>query len=269
MKITSPRNEKVKYVQKLARRRFRQREGRFVVEGPRLIGEALASGATLSGVFLAPDLFDQDAWRGLLALIPDGVPIYEVPGNVFRQLASTEAPQGILAVAEMRSWSWEECCRPVLGGPLLVLVDGLQDPGNLGTIIRAAEALQASGAILGTGTADLYNAKAIRATMGAIFRLPTMQEADLTAVIPRLRRDGVRVIVAAAGAGTPIYNVDWRGPAAVVLGNEGSGVRPEVVAQADGSASIPMPGRAESLNAGMAAGIVLYEVLRQRTTGGG
>ncbi len=266
MKITSPRNEKVKYVQKLGRRRFRQREGRFVIEGPRLIGEAITSGLPLTSVFVAPELFDGDAWRGLMATLPAGVPTYEVAAGVFRQLAATDAPQGILAVAEMRSWTWEDCCRPVAGPPLVVLVDGLQDPGNVGTIIRAAEALRASGVILGGGSADPYNPKAVRATMGAIFRLPVAHDADLPAIVTLLRARGIKVLVAAPRAETAIYDVDWRVPAAVVFGNEGVGVSPEVASLADGVASIPMPGRAESLNAGMAAGIVLYEALRQRST---
>lgn len=265
MKITSARNEKVKYVQKLGRRRFRQREGRFVIEGPRLLGEAITSGAALASVFVAPELFNGDAWRGLMASLPEDVPVYEVPAAVFRQIASTDAPQGILAVAEMRRWDWEDCLGARDGPPLVVLVDGLQDPGNVGTIIRAAEALRASGVVLGAGSADPYNPKAVRATMGAVFRLPVAAEADLTAVIPQLKSRGIGVWVAAPRAERAIYDVDWRVPAAVVFGNEGAGVSPEVAGLADGFAAIPMPGRAESLNAGMAAGIVLYEALRQRS----
>lgn len=266
LKITSARNDRVRYAAKLARRRYRQREGRFLVEGPRLVGEALTSGTAFHAVFVCPELFSEE-YRGLLTALPPDVPVLELPPAVFRQLTFTEAPQGIVAVAEMRRWTWEDCCRPALGGAeLVVAVDGLQDPGNLGTILRAAEALGAGGALLGAGTADPWNPKAVRATMGAIFRFPVAVEEDLPARLTALRERGVRVRVAAARAARPAYEVDWRGPAAFVLGNEGAGVSPAVAALADEAVRIPMPGRAESLNAGMAAGILLYEALRQRST---
>lgn len=269
MKITSAHNDKVRYAAKLARRRFRQQEGRFLVEGPRLVGEALASGAGLHSLFLCPEL-RPEGWNSLLAVLPGDVPVHEVPAAVFRQLAVTEAPQGILAVAEIRRWGWRDCCRPAPVGQLalVVLVDGLQDPGNLGTIIRAAEALGAGGVILGSGTADPWNPKAVRATMGAIFRFPVAVEEPLPGLIPQLKADGLQVLVAMARADRPAYAADWRRPTAVVLGNEGAGVSPEVASLADGLVSVPMPGRAESLNAGMAAGILLYEALRQRSTAG-
>ncbi len=266
MRITSARNDKVKYVEKLARRRYRYQEGRFVAEGPRLVGEALASGARLHSLYIAPELFDADGWKGMLAALPDGVPVYELPAALFRQVASTEGPQGILAVVEMRSWTWLDCCAGT--APLAVVVDGLQDPGNLGAILRATEALGGSGVILGEGTADPYNPKTVRASMGAVYRLPMAHGQDLAALIPEMKARGMQVLVASARADRPLYAVDWRSPTAIVLGNEGAGVGPEVAALADAAVCIPMPGRAESLNVGMAAGILLYEALRQRMAGG-
>lgn len=233
-----------------------------MAEGPRLVGEALASGSRLHSLFIAEELFDRNAWKGLLAMLPDGVPMYEVPAPLFRQMATTEGPQGILAVVHMRSWVWEDCCRGAL--PLTVAVDGLQDPGNLGTILRATEALGGSGAILGAGTADPYNSKTVRATMGAIYRLPLACDQNLTAVIPLMKAAGLQILIASARAERHLYQVDWRRPTAVVLGNEGTGVSEAVAALGDAAVSIPMPGRAESLNVGMAAGILLYEALRQR-----
>lgn len=263
MRITSSRNDKVRYVEKLARRRYRYQEGRFVAEGPRLVGEALASGARLHSLYLAPELFDANGWKGLLSLLPDGLPVYELTPALFRQVASTEAPQGILAVVEMRSWTWRDCCAGA--SPLAVIVDGLQDPGNLGAILRAAEALGGSGVVLGEGTADPYNAKTVRATMGAVYRLPVAHSQELAEVIPQMKARGMQVLVASARAGRPVYEVDWCLPTAVVLGNEGAGVSPALAALADAAIRIPMPGRAESLNVGMAAGILLYEAMRQRT----
>lgn len=267
-RISSPRNARIKYVQKLARRRFRQKEGLFVAEGPRMVGEALASGAELESVLIAPDLFDGDVWKGFLAVLPAAVAVTSVTATVFRQAAATESPQGILAVVRMRRWTWEECCLPpsaVPGAPVLaILVDGLQDPGNLGTIIRAGEALGASGVILGQGTVDRHNPKAVRATMGAVFRFPVAEEVDLAAVIPELRARGCQVVATDPRADRRVDAVDWRRPSALILGSEGAGVNPGLAALADLSVSVPMPGRAESLNAGMATGIMLYEALRQR-----
>lgn len=270
MRITSARNDRVRYARKLGRRRFRQREGRFLIEGPRLVGEALASGVAFHSVFVCPELFPAE--RGeLLAALPPGVPVYELAPAAFREVALTDSPQGIAAVVAMRAWSWEDCCRPpaVGGAELVVLVDGLQDPGNLGTILRTAEALGASGVLIGLGSVDPWNPKAVRASMGAVFRFPFAVEVDLPARAGDLRRRGLQVLVAAARASRPAYAADWRRPTAVVLGNEGAGVSQAVSAQADGAVCVPMPGRAESLNAGMAAGILLYEALRQRSLDAG
>lgn len=267
-RITSPRNARIRYVQKLVRRRFRQKEGLFVAEGPRMVEEALASGADLESVVVAPDLFDRDAWPGLLAALPAAVTVTGVAAAVFRQVAVTESPQGILAVVRMRRWTWEECCLPPPAIPgaaaLVILVDGVQDPGNLGTIIRAGEALGASGVVLGQGTVDRHNPKAVRATMGAIFRFPVTEDVDLAAVIPGLRGRGFQVVVADPRGKRRVDGVDWLRPSALLLGNEGAGVNPALAELADMSASVPMPGRAESLNAGMATAIMLYEALRQR-----
>lgn len=269
MRIVSPRNDRVRYARKLARRRFRQREGRFLIEGPRLVAEAIASGAAFHSVYVCPELYP-GAVEDLLVGLPAHVPVYELAEGAFRAVALTDAPQGVAAVVAMRTWTWEECCRPpaVGGAELVILVDGLQDPGNLGTILRTGEALGASGVLVGAGSVDPWNPKAVRASMGAIFRFPCAVEVDLAARVGDLRRRGIQVLVAAARAATPAYAADWRRPTAVVLGNEGAGVSLPVTAQADGSVCVPMPGRAESLNAGMAAGILLYEALRQRALGG-
>lgn len=269
MKILSAKNDRIRLVQKLSRRRIRYREGLFVIEGPRLLGEAVASHARMQSVFWSPELFSEETWAGLLPALPSDIPLYEVPAGVFRQMAATESPQGILAVVGMPAWNWEDCLapRPEAPLPLAVLVDGLQDPGNLGTILRAAEALGATGVLLGEGSADIFNPKAVRATMGAIFRFPVAWGLDLPALVPALKERGLRVLVSGARASEPVYREDWRRPVAVVLGNEGAGVSPALLALADGHVRVPMPGRAESLNAAMAAGIVLYEALRQRQEG--
>ncbi len=273
MKINSPRNEKVKFVQKLARRRYRLKERLYVAEGMRLIGEALLSGVDLHSVYVSSELLEQEAGNGVLAQVLSGRVVYEVPGSVFRKMSNTDSPQGILALVRMPDWTWEDCCRRVRSGvkgkggglpPLTVMVDGLQDPGNLGTIIRAAEALSAGGVILGDGSADPFNPKTVRATMGSIFRLPVCYNQSLPDLIPVIRERGFQVVAAVARGGKPIYEVDWSPPSVLVLGNEGSGISGEVLAITDAHATIPIYGETESLNVGMASSIILYEALRQR-----
>lgn len=291
LRITSPRNDRIKFVQKLSRRRYRQRERLFVAEGLRLMHEALESGAAIHSVYYA----GQDAGpapsgahnlNDILGRLPQGVPVYEVPPSLMRQVANTDTPQGVLAVIHMPVRSLEECLAPVrcpslakgypLVGtpvsadssaefpPLVVLVDGLQDPGNLGTIIRAAEALMAGGVVLGEGTVDAYNPKAVRATMGAIFRFPVCEHPHLPSLVARLREEGFHIVAAVARGGMPVFRVPLAKTSAIIFGNEGAGIRDELLAMADSLATIPMPGGTESLNAGMAASIILYEALRQR-----
>jgi TrmH family RNA methyltransferase len=199
------------------------------------------------------------------------VTVEEVSARALERLADTETPQGIVAVVEPRKWTADEL--PLAGGDVALVIDGVQDPGNVGTLIRTAHALGAAGTIVLRGTADIVSPKALRAAMGATFRHPVVSLDD-AAFIAWARKRGV-MLWAAAADGTPLHRAlsetargkeGGRGdtPIAVIVGNEGAGIRPQLNAVSTKRVAIPLAQGAESLNVAVAAGILLYEVLRGR-----
>lgn len=259
-------NPHVKYVRRLAGRRFRDQEGRFLVEGIRFVEEALNS-AWLVEALIYSQNFKGDGRGGRLLIEASnrGADLIEVPEPLFKELANTETPQGILAVVQQRNNSLEELA--VIPQPaLLVLVDGVRDPGNLGTIIRSADAAGAGGVILLKGTADIYNPKTLRATMGSIFHLPVIQNGVAEEVIDYLKTGGIKIVAGAPRAVRVIYECDLSVPCALAVGGEASGIGETLLYGANELVRIPMPGRAESLNVAISAAIMLYEAVRQRQT---
>ncbi|HYT63353.1 MAG TPA: RNA methyltransferase [Gemmatimonadales bacterium] len=250
-------------VRDLQRRKARGRRGLAVVEGVRLVEEALAAGLEFKGALVSPDLARTTRGQTLTAeLASHAVTVEEVGARAFGDLAGTDTPQGILAIVQPRAWSVTD----VSGGPLLV-VDGVQDPGNVGTLIRTAHALGASASLLLRGSADPMNPKALRAAMGATFRHPVVQLDD-GPFIAWAREHGT-TLWAAAADGVPLaraLDAETSGKEliAVIVGNEGAGIRPQLNAIAAQRVAIPLARGAESLNVAVAAGILLYEVLRGR-----
>jgi TrmH family RNA methyltransferase len=250
-------------VRDLQRRKARGRRGLAVVEGVRLVEEALAAGLEFKGALISPDLARTTRGQALTAeLASHAVTVEEIGVRVFGQLAGTDTPQGVLAVVQPRAWTLAD----ITGSPLLV-VDGVQDPGNVGTLIRTAHALGASATLLLRGSADPMNPKALRAAMGATFRHPVVQLDDVP-FIAWARERGV-TLWAGAADGVPLARaLDARQShqelIAVIVGNEGAGIRPQLNAVAAQRVAIPLARGAESLNVAVAAGILLYEVLRGR-----
>lgn len=235
------------------------------MEGVRLVEEALAAGLKFRGAIVSPEL--ERTARGV-ALREDlesrAVPVQDMAARTFAQLADTDSPQGIVAIVEPRSWRAEDLA--VGPGSVVLLVDGVQDPGNVGTLIRTAHALGAVGTIVLRGTADAQSPKALRAAMGATFRHPVVSLDD-AGLIAWARKNDV-TLWASAADGTPLGRAlesDKRnGPIAVIVGNEGAGIRPHLNAIAATRVAIPLMAGAESLNVAVAAGILLYEVARGR-----
>jgi TrmH family RNA methyltransferase len=260
---TRIRSNLLSTVRDLQRRKARGRRGLAVLEGVRLVEEALAAGLEFQGALVSPDLARTTRGQTLTAeLASHAVPVEEVGSRTFGDLAGTEAPQGILAIVQPRVWALPD----IPGGPLLV-VDGVQDPGNVGTLIRTAHALGASASLLLRGSADPMNAKALRAAMGATFRHPVVQLDD-GPFIAWARERGI-TLWATAADGVPIGRaLQSQTPRteliAVIVGNEGAGIRPQLNAIAAQRVAIPLARGAESLNVAVAAGILLYEVLRGR-----
>src|SRR3989441_1209077 len=253
----------------LQRRQARGRRGLALIEGVRLVEEALAAGLTFRGALVAPDLARTTRGRELVVeLERHAVAVEEGSARALGQVADTEAPQGIVAVVEPRTWVPGDIA---LGGErtAALVIDGVQDPGNVGTLIRTAHALGAAGTIVLRGTADTLNPKALRAAMGATFRHPVVPLDD-AAFIGWTRRQGV-TLWAAAADGVPLHRAlsegapgRGAGPIAVIVGNEGAGIRPQLNTIAAKRVAIPLAQGAESLNVAVAAGILLFEVTRGR-----
>lgn len=186
-----------------------------------------------------------------------------LPDDVFASAVSTESPQGVAALVKLKSFRLEELLNQAIDDVLLVGVAGLQDPGNLGTIIRSAEAFAARGVLLGEKTVSGFNPKVARASAGSLFRQPVIS-VSLQEVIPTLKEHRIRVLATSSHKGAPPAQADFTRPCLVVIGNEGAGVPTEILAAADELITIPHAPRVESLNAGIAASIVLYEAARQK-----
>jgi TrmH family RNA methyltransferase len=258
--LTSTKNARVKKARRLHARRHRDKSRRFLAEGPHLIEAALDANAPLCSVFCTAEFLNRepalaDRLTGCTA------PVWQVPEDVMAVLADTEQPQGAVAVVEMPP----DTARPAVSPSLLALVlDGVSDPGNLGAALRAARAFGATVVLLGPGCCDRFNAKAVRASAGALFSVDSRSVEDLAAELGALQDAGARLWASAARAERPCWAADLTGPTVLVVGSEAHGVSEPVAAQADGCIAIPMPGGGESLNAGVAAGILLYETRRQR-----
>lgn len=230
------------------------------IEGPNLLAEAVRADLRIACVFIA------EGAEHLLELthLGENTEILMLPAKLLSEALTTETPQAIAALVEPRQWKWDDVLRASDGRlPLVIVLSGLQDPGNLGTIIRSAEAFDASGIVSLPGTVSEWNPKAVRASAGSIFRMPILAATHSDA-IARLRAAKVRILSTAAQAPQSACDANLSGPIALLIGNEGNGVPDELAALADASVTIPCPGPVESLNAAVAASLLLYEASRQR-----
>lgn len=263
--IISNSNPRVKQVvQWKNKARERLEAGIFLTEGLKMFGEAPEE--QIREVYLSEDILNRQELPPVLQEKLDRTGWETVRGEVFQKMSDTQNPQGILCVMERPAYTLEE----MLSGdaPLLALLENLQDPGNLGTIVRTAEGAGVTGLILSSGTVDVYNPKTIRATMGSVFRVPFVYVQDLAGTVELLREKQVRVY-AAHLAGTKYYDgFSYQQGSAFLIGNEGNGLSRELADKADVYLKIPMEGRVESLNAAVTASILLYEAHRQRHRAG-
>ncbi|HHW42435.1 MAG TPA: RNA methyltransferase [Desulfotomaculum sp.] len=260
MEIKSHGNNLIKYVRRLSRRRQREKEGRFLLEGVRLVQEALSSGWPVEVLLYTGGVEERAA--GLLEQVRQkGIRTVAVAEKLLMELTDTVNPQGVLAVVKRPGYTLGELFQDA--PTLLVLVEGVADPGNLGTIIRSADAAGAGGVVLLPGTVDLYNPKTIRSTMGSLFHLPVVPAGE-EELLAFLHSSGIQVVAGVPRGGTPLWTVDLTRPSALLVGSEAAGISSYWWDRAAHLAIIPMPGRAESLNVAAAASIMLYEAVRQR-----
>ncbi|KLU61821.1 23S rRNA (guanosine-2'-O-)-methyltransferase RlmB [Peptococcaceae bacterium CEB3] len=260
--ITSMQNPLVKHVVALQQKKRRDEALEFVAEGWRSAGEALTRGARVKQVIYCPEEVDARGGSLLESFRRRGVPLEEVEARVLRKMSATEEPQGVLLLAEQAQFSRQDLRRSPEG--LLLVVDGIQDPGNLGTMIRTALAAGVSRFCLTRGTVDIYNPKVVRGTMGALFSTVFLRGLEAGEVLALCREESLPVVVADV-EGRSLYSgakIPW--PSALVVGNEGAGPARVFKERAYARVAIPMAGGVESLNVAMAAGIMLFEIVRQR-----
>lgn len=242
--ITSVKNDKVKAWKKLHKRRERTNSKSFLIEGFHLLEEARKSDWQISEIIVEDNL-EQPGWF-------NDFPVTEVSDNVFQHISQTKTPQGVAAVIAMNQVVNRS-------GKYVLLIDSIQDPGNLGTIIRTADAAGFDGIVLGNGTVDLFNDKVIRATQGSLFHIPIYQ-ANLQEEIILLKDNGFNIWATALKNAKKYSDIEVDGKVAIIVGNEGAGVHQDLLESADMIVNIPIYGKAESLNVSIATGILMYHV---------
>lgn len=271
--ITSPSNPKIKQLVLLKdKSRARNQSGLFAAEGLKMFEEAPVE--NLQEVYVSRPLWEQLEkeerllliWKKLCLCMERGIPVEQVSPEVFRRVSDTQTPQGILFVGEQLVYSFEELVaravkRQKEGGkpPLFLILEEIQDPGNLGTMLRTGEGAGVDGVIMSKGTADIYNPKTIRSTMGALYRVPFLYVDRLEEVMDLLREYEIPVYAAHLKGHQYFDELDYEEGGAFLIGNEGNGLRRETAEQADIWLKIPMEGKLESLNAAVAAALLMYQ----------
>jgi RNA methyltransferase, TrmH family len=235
-------------------------QGECAVEGVKLVEEALRSGQRLASVFFSESA--RPLAEKLLSQLNARTETHILPNTLFNSIVPSDAPQGVAALVKLRGFSAAQILERAHSGPMVVAA-GLQDPGNLGTLFRSAEAFGAAGIFLTQGTVGPYNSKVLRGSAGSIFRLPFLQIAS-GELMALLRQHGVRLLATSSHKGTPLPEVSWTLPLAIFIGNEGAGLPRDLMHQMQDTIVIPQAAQVESLNAGVAASIVLYEAARAR-----
>lgn len=264
--IASNDNAKVKNVKELnSKHKARVIQSLFVVEGVKMCMEAPVD--RIHQVFVSESFYAEEENKKVitekLPEFTDGEGLYIVKDSVFEGMCDTKTPQGILTVVKKKDTEFDELL-PKDKTPFIMILESIQDPGNLGTIIRTAEGAGVTGIIVNDKTVDLYNPKTIRSTMGSLYRMKIYVSKNLAETVNELKNHGISTYAAHLRGKEFYYEKSYKGPVAFMIGNEGNGLTDELADMADTYVKIPMEGSVESLNAGVAASVLMYETLRQR-----
>ena len=255
--VTSRGNARVKQLRAAFAGQARLASGLIAIEGEHLLEEAVKSQQALKTLFVSER-------RAVPDFVPRGIEVVRLANDVFQSCVETQTPQGIAALLVPPLSTVEQMLNPGLtGAPLILIAVGLQDPGNLGTLVRSAEAFGATGVLTTIGTVSAWNQKALRASAGSVFRMPIASATP--EAMERLEQSGIRLIATLKDDAVPVDEADLSGGLAVLIGNEGAGLSEDWVRMADERVTIPCPGFVESLNAAVAGSILLWEIARQRT----
>lgn len=261
--ITSPTNPRIKALVRLRKRRERDATGTFLIEGFREIRRAVDGAVPIDTLFVSPTWFIGGNEPALVAEVAAaGAEIVQVAAEPFAKASYRDRPEGLLAVA--RQFETSLASLDLTGTPLLLVAEGIEKPGNLGTMLRTADAAGLDGVIVTDPTTDPFNPNVVRASLGTLFTTP-LAVSDTATAIAHLAGHGVRTVATTPDTDLPHFSADLTGPVALVIGSEQYGLSDRWLAAADERVVIPMPGSVDSLNAAMAAGIVVFEALRQRS----
>lgn len=256
--ITSKDNDNIKKIKKLKEKKYRKQEGKYIIEGSKLIEEAIKENAKIEQIIVCEDCITEATNSNLLYEIAKYDCIY-VSEKVFKTLTDVSTPQGMLAVIKKKDNKKEVNYNE----DMIVILDGVQDPGNMGTILRTIDSAGLSQVIVTKEVVDAYSPKVVRSTMGAIFRVNVVRSDDLVHDLIEMKNNGFKVVVTSLDTNDSVYDVNYM-KKVIVIGNEANGVSKEVQEIADYKVKIPMLGKTESLNASVAAGILIYEYIRAK-----
>lgn len=259
MTITSKDNETIKHIKKLKEKKYREEYHEYIVEGIKMIEEAINEGAKIKSIIICEDCKTQGAIPNELMYEIAKLNCIYVAEKIFNTITDVINPQGIMAVIE-KPQAKENTID--FSANVSLLLDNIQDPGNMGTILRTADSLNMKQIIVSKGSADVYNLKVVRSTMGAIFRVKVIEVENLATVIKEMKKHKIKVYATDLQTDKSIYDVDYS-KSAIVIGNEANGVSSKVLEEASERIKIPMIGKTESLNAAVATSIILYEAFRK------
>ena len=257
--ITSKDNELIKHIKKLKDKKERDLSNEYIIEGIKLIQEAMQENAKIKQIIICDDCEKTESIpKDLMYEIAKQECIY-VTNKVFDSITEVMNPQGILAIIEKQSKEIQIDDKQ----DIILALDDIQDPGNLGTILRTADSIGLTQILVSKGTADCYNPKVVRSTMGAIFRVKIIECEDLVKTLKEIKKHKFEIVVSSLQTDNSIYDINYH-KKVIVIGNEANGVKKEIQDLADKKIKIPMLGKTESLNASVATGIILYEYVRQK-----
>lgn len=253
--LLSKENKLYKLGLKLKQKKYREEEGKFIIEGIRFVEEGIASGDA-EHVFYSQKLLQT---RGSERILQKHSSTHEITDSMMKELCDTENPQGVAAIVNKRNYDIRD-----LKNDFILIADGIQDPGNMGTIIRTCDAAGLGGIIIIKGSVDIFNSKTLRSTMGSIFHIPVIVKEDFEGIASELLKEGYNIYAASLDTDNYIYDCSFKEKTAVVIGNEANGIPEEHLELCTQMMKIPMSGTAESLNAAIAGAVIIYEGVRQR-----
>ena len=259
MVITSKDNEIVKHIRKLKDKKYREENNEFIIEGIKLLEEAINENANIKKVIICDDCnLENDIYNELKYEIAKLDCIY-VSEKIFEYISDVKSPQGIMAIIEKDNGNKEIDYNE----NVILILDNIQDPGNMGTILRTADSLNLKQIIISKGSSDVYNPKVVRSTMGAIFRINIIESENLIKTVKDLKKHKISVVSTSLDTNKSIYDIEYN-KTAIIIGNEANGVSQELQDLSDNKVKIPMLGKTESLNASVATAIILYEAMRNK-----